>query len=119
MSRTASKPYDPAEDHDPLIELDAVAQTARNDENANKRSPRPRAVAWTSCPDCANPNIGLVQSNGHLLYKEHEKATFSGARMQCRASWSAICTNPPGGGLVNGHGDRTYVRCSHDQAATG
>lgn len=114
------KPYDPAVHHDPLIPASAVAAPPRAaaDENGRK-SPRLRAIAWTGRPDCANKRVGLVQSNGHLLYKEHEKSTFSGARMQCRASWSRICDNPPGAGVVNGYGERTYVRCSHDQAATG
>lgn len=113
------KPYDPAKHRDPLIPVEAVpTPAASNDENRGKKSAPARAVAYTACPDCMNKKVALVSTNGHLLYREHWKATFSGAQMQCRASWSRICDNPPGGLTVNGHGERTSVYCSHDQAAS-
>lgn len=111
-----AKKYDPAKDHDPLIPLASVPASPK-DESAGKKPSRARAVAFTSCPDCTNKRIGLVWAHGHLLYKEHTKATFSGAVMQCRASASQICVNPPHGLIVNGPGERTNLHCSHDQGS--
>lgn len=106
--------YDPAVHHDPLIktrELLALRQPATVEKSKRRGM---RSVAWASCPDCSNKRVGLVQSSGHLLYREHERVTLSGARMQCRASVSRICDNPPRGLIVNGRGESTSLRCSHD-----
>lgn len=113
MTRKKVEKYDPARDHDPLIPMSEVAATPR-DENAGKRPRRPRAKAWTACPDCANKKVPLEESSsGCLLYREHSKTTFSGAAMQCRASGSQLCVNPSPATPKDSKGRAAF--CAHEQ----
>lgn len=115
MARKKVEKYDPARDHDPLIPLDAVPQPEPTGDESTGQSKPARPAAWTACPDCANKKVPLIESgSGCLLYREHNKTTFSGAVMQCRASWSQLCKNPSPATPKNRTDRATY--CAHDQA---
>lgn len=53
-----------------------------------------RAVAWGGCPACLNSKVGLVRLTGHLVWKDHYRTTFSGARMQCQVGGQHLCELP-------------------------
>lgn len=111
-SKRKTQPYDPADDHYGALVAIPAQPPRRTDENARKPK-RARAVAYTSCPDCAGLKVAVVEHSGHLLYREREKVTMSGARMPCRASGTRACENPPPARIKDNKGRAVY--CGHDQ----
>lgn len=60
-----------------------------------------RSKAFAPCPDCTNTNVGLVSSGTHLVWREHHRTTMTGHRIQCRASGTPTCQNPPSAGTTD------------------
>ena len=54
------------------------------------------SVTFGTCPGHASNGrqTGLVRQGDHLVWRLHEKATQSGARMQCTVSGATLCTAP-------------------------
>lgn len=76
------------------------------------RLPEVRSVAWGNCPCChAGPvkPVGLVRQGDHLVWRGHDYATWSGARVQCPASWVALCNLPQRSPAVG------QWRCEHER----
>ena len=84
--------YNPAEHHEPLLEVPAQ----RSDSEAKQSKKSAPSVARGKCPECAaKATIGIVRQGGHLVWRLHHKATYSGARMDCGASGVALCVAQP------------------------
>ena len=71
----------------PLFDVIPVAVPAK--------PPAPRSVAQGYCPSHKSNGrtTGLVQSGGHLYWREHPVATYGGSRV-CAASGQRLCDRP-------------------------
>lgn len=53
-----------------------------------------RTAAFGACPGCTGNKVGLVRMGLHLLWKGHNKVTWSGTRLQCRVVGQRLCEQP-------------------------
>lgn len=54
-----------------------------------------RPMGWAACPRCSSGRVAVLPDAGHLVYREHTYATYSGAAMPCQASHQRVCVLPP------------------------
>jgi hypothetical protein len=71
-----------------------------------QKPPKAAGSAW--CPACPSRKVGLgvLNVNGHVVYREHTKKTYSGATVTCPASGVRLCHLLP----YDKH-DTKFVRC--------
>lgn len=78
------------------------------------REGRPKALkprAWGQCPQCRSADRhALVLQGRHLVWRGHTYRTWSGAYMQCTASWVRLCDAHPRPGTVVTDAGKTEPR---------
>ena len=108
-----TKPYDPADDHDPLFPVDAVPELANG--HMGERDTKPvKAVTSALCPKCQAPKaLGLIPSGDHLVWRNHDVHTYGGGRLPCRASGVAVCTTGIRAGTTEEQAEK--AQCRHQR----
>lgn len=77
---------------DPMFDMPRQA-TKRSGGESSKRQ---RPIGWAKCPECvSHTRIAVMLSGSHVVYREHAYPTWSGARMECRASGVPLCQLAP------------------------
>jgi hypothetical protein len=85
--------YSPADDHDPLFELDP-AHGGVSEVDTTRRSPR--SITRAMCPQCASLGpTGIVRQGSHLVWRVHNRTLGSGVRIECPAVGVPLCQVPP------------------------
>jgi hypothetical protein len=92
----------------PTGELFSVDDGMR-DHKQRRRSAKSQAQG--NCPRCLRPKVGLVLVGEHLVWRQHDKRTCSGAPVECQASGVSACVAPEAEPFVNPE----RVRCPHDR----
>jgi len=70
-----------------------------------------KSAAQGNCPKCLRPKVGLVLVGRHLVWRQHDKRTWSGTPVECQASGVSACVAPEVEPYVNPEA----VRCPHDK----
>lgn len=84
--------YDPAADHEPLIDVPQPQGGVRGPE----RKTYVRSVTRAMCPDCATDKpTGIIRQGEHLAWRHHTRTLGSGVRIECRAVGVPICQVEP------------------------
>jgi hypothetical protein len=78
--------------------------------HAKQRTKSVPSAAQGNCPRCLRGKTGLMPQGRHLVWRQHNYTTWSGARMPCPASGIAVCALPE----VNPLDGLFTVRCMHD-----
>lgn len=74
-----------------------------------------KSVAQGNCPKCSREKVGLVQTNGHLMWRVHTYRTHGGTTLHCPAVGIYVCQLPEG--LPTHSADGIPVTCPHGRHA--
>lgn len=83
--------------------------------SGGETSKRPAVLGWTRCPECVGrERVAVIGTGTHHVYRPHDYVTWSGARLECRASGVPLCQLKP----KPYRGDRALNGCHHPAETT-
>lgn len=71
------------------------------DRKRRRKAQKP--VAWGRCPSCTQDRTAVVRTASHLVWREHENATYGKAKLPCQTSGVPLCRAPDRSGEVECH----------------
>ena len=81
----------------PLPGLESIQEVHHTGEVHAMKTLKTKGTAY--CPSCCRWNtraaLGVLESNGHLIYRDHVKRTYSGATIPCPTSGVRLCQSKP------------------------
>lgn len=85
----------PVDDDDPIPTISLFPMTptvAKPHRPIGEAAKRVVVVGWVGCPKCsAGERTAVIRDGEHLVYRPHTYRTWSGAPMECGASWQRLC----------------------------